>query len=358
MSGYKTLVAFDIENVDGTSTHYNINDIVPIEKLMPRKFDWLVERGYLEGTLSGTTSLPDNLTITGTVSASGLGGSLLSSANPIMDSTAAPGTSTIPSRQDHVHPSDTTRAPLSGATFTGDVTLDKASPLLHIKSDYADDTTAYLKITRRTGKRGGMIIYTDDNVSPKLRWYIGPAASTESGSDAGAELAFISYADDGTTDQGSRLTISRATGQVELAEELIAKANAFTAVKTADFTSTNNTWETLDSWASETDPQAAFDLTSGEFTVPTTGLWLLTGWASFAASATGARGTRILVNSATVPAFQLQPGVATYASRATCVGVMAINSGTSVEFQTWQTSGGDLTVQDAYFSATYLGKSS
>jgi hypothetical protein len=62
------------------------------------------------------------LTLTSTVAASGLAGSLLSSANPVINGTAAPGTSTIPSRQDHVHPTDTTRAPLASPTFTGKVT--------------------------------------------------------------------------------------------------------------------------------------------------------------------------------------------------------------------------------------------
>jgi len=44
---------------------------------------------------------------TSTISASGLAGALLSSATPLVESGAGtPGTSTIPSRQDHVHPAD------------------------------------------------------------------------------------------------------------------------------------------------------------------------------------------------------------------------------------------------------------
>jgi len=42
-----------------------------------------------------------------------------SDTNPIMDSTAAQGTSPRVSRQDHVHPSDTTKANLASPTFTG-----------------------------------------------------------------------------------------------------------------------------------------------------------------------------------------------------------------------------------------------
>lgn len=58
-----------------------------------------------------------------TVAGTGLAGGLLSSANPVINGVAAPGTSAIPSRQDHVHASDTTRAPLASPTFTGTVTI-------------------------------------------------------------------------------------------------------------------------------------------------------------------------------------------------------------------------------------------
>lgn len=47
------------------------------------------------------------------------GGLLPSNNNPLMDGVAAPGTGTAASRDDHVHPSDTSRAPLASPTFTG-----------------------------------------------------------------------------------------------------------------------------------------------------------------------------------------------------------------------------------------------
>ena len=46
-----------------------------------------------------------------------------SSSNPLMNGTASVGTSKKYSREDHVHPTDTTRAALSGATFTGAVSI-------------------------------------------------------------------------------------------------------------------------------------------------------------------------------------------------------------------------------------------
>jgi hypothetical protein len=49
------------------------------------------------------------------------------SATPIVDGTAAVGTSLLYARQDHVHPTDTTRAAIAGATFTGKITTLTAS---------------------------------------------------------------------------------------------------------------------------------------------------------------------------------------------------------------------------------------
>lgn len=78
-------------------------------------YDELVD----DTALTGTTTA-EALDVTGaltagtiasdaTVAGTGLAGGLLSSANPIINGVAAPGTSAIPSRQDHVHPSDTTK---------------------------------------------------------------------------------------------------------------------------------------------------------------------------------------------------------------------------------------------------------
>lgn len=65
----------------------------------------------------------NNISGLGTVAGTGLAGSLLSSASPVMDGVAAAGTGVVPSRQDHVHPTDTSRAPTASPTFTGRVTV-------------------------------------------------------------------------------------------------------------------------------------------------------------------------------------------------------------------------------------------
>lgn len=80
---------------------------------------------------SGSSLSSGALTLSGTVSAAGLAGALLSSADPLIASTAAPGTSAIPSRQDHVHPSDTSRVTrLTSTTADAAVRFDNTSGAL------------------------------------------------------------------------------------------------------------------------------------------------------------------------------------------------------------------------------------
>ncbi len=94
---------------------------------------------YRIATFSGTTGkivqdsgagidVSGNLTLVGTVSASGLGGSLLSTTNPVMNGATSYGTSTIPARQDHVHPSDSTKISIPGSVV--DATLLRFSGTL------------------------------------------------------------------------------------------------------------------------------------------------------------------------------------------------------------------------------------
>jgi len=51
----------------------------------------------------------------------------LSATTPVINGTAAVGVGTTAARGDHVHPTDTTRAPLASPTFTGTVTLPAGS---------------------------------------------------------------------------------------------------------------------------------------------------------------------------------------------------------------------------------------
>jgi hypothetical protein len=72
------------------------------------------------------------------IGGSGLGSSSL----PLMNGTAAAGTGTTMSRTDHVHPTDTSRAPLASPIFTGD---PQAPTPANTDSDTSVATTAFVK---------------------------------------------------------------------------------------------------------------------------------------------------------------------------------------------------------------------
>jgi hypothetical protein len=81
--------------------------------------------GTFSGAVSGPTPAVDNNTTLLSTTAWFMG--QLSSATPTMNGTAAAGTSTRVTRQDHVHPTDTSRAPTANPTFTGKLLADAAS---------------------------------------------------------------------------------------------------------------------------------------------------------------------------------------------------------------------------------------
>jgi hypothetical protein len=68
-----------------------------------------------------TTAAVDNSSTT--IASTAFVANQASSIAPLSNGTAAAGTSLRYSRQDHIHPSDTTRAPLESPTFTGTVTI-------------------------------------------------------------------------------------------------------------------------------------------------------------------------------------------------------------------------------------------
>jgi hypothetical protein len=95
---------------------------------------------------------PDGTTITispsGVITAVAGGGAapLLGSAVPKMDGAAASGSSANAAREDHVHPMDSSRAPVAGPVFTGSLTLPSwttsarpSSPLAGMEG-FATDT--------------------------------------------------------------------------------------------------------------------------------------------------------------------------------------------------------------------------
>jgi len=99
--------------------------------------------GKLVFDTSPTLTTPNIGTATGTSFNSITG---LSSTSPVMDGVAAVGTATTTARADHVHASDTSRAPIASPTFTGTVTLpgDPTLALHAATKQYVDNAAAGL----------------------------------------------------------------------------------------------------------------------------------------------------------------------------------------------------------------------
>lgn len=118
-------------------------DNIPIQALLDRT-------EYLKGSpeFSGAPKAPTapvgtntpQLATTAFVQAAQSAG--LGSTSPLMDGTAAAGTATKSAREDHRHPTDTTRAPLSSPAFTGTPTAPTA-PAGSSSTQIA--TTAFVK---------------------------------------------------------------------------------------------------------------------------------------------------------------------------------------------------------------------
>jgi hypothetical protein len=114
---------------------------------------------------------------------------------PLMNGAATPGIATTWSPGDHVHPSDTSRMPVTGGTMTGALTAP--SPL--IVNDPAG--TAHLV----QGQSAGV-----------ARWSLNLGdGSAETGGNAGANFALTSYTDGGAV-IGTPITVRRSDGRVTM----------------------------------------------------------------------------------------------------------------------------------------------
>lgn len=154
--------------------------------------------------LTGTPTVPTAAVDTNTTQAAstafviGQAGSLA----PVINGTAAVGTSKRYSREDHVHPTDTSRLavsaaastylPLAGGTVSGTLAIDGAAA------------------TPRP------IVFSTAAVS---RWIIGANSATESGGNVGSDFNILSRDDSGNT-LAAPLSISRNTGVITLSTPL------------------------------------------------------------------------------------------------------------------------------------------
>lgn len=117
-----------------------------------------IAQGTSDSGLSGAqflgalgTGLVKNTTSTGVLSiavASDIAALVGGAATPLMDGAASVGTSSLLAREDHAHPSDTSRLALTGGTMTGALTLaaDPTSSLHAATKQYVDAVAQGLSV--------------------------------------------------------------------------------------------------------------------------------------------------------------------------------------------------------------------
>lgn len=93
-------------------------------------------------------------------------------AVPLMDGVAAMGTAANVARQDHVHPTDTTRAPINSPTFTGD---PRAPTPLTSDNDTSIATTAFVQSLIAQQPPGVQV----SNSNPQMNGAVAPGTGVE-----------------------------------------------------------------------------------------------------------------------------------------------------------------------------------
>lgn len=129
--------------------------------------------------LTGTPTVPTASVDTSTTQAASTAFVLgqAASATPLINGTAAVGTSTRYARGDHVHPTDTSRAPLASPTFTGTVAVTggqvaASSPVLNLTQTWTNSGVTYT---------GELLNITDtaSNAASLLQdWQVGGVSKT------------------------------------------------------------------------------------------------------------------------------------------------------------------------------------
>ena len=142
-----------------------------------------------------------------------------SATAPLVNGTAATGTSLRYSRQDHVHPTDTTRAPLAGPTFTGTVTIPAgasisgyaplASPSFSGTVNFAGDvnlnSTGYLDLpsgttAQRPGTASAGMIRYNNQLNQFEGYGTGWGAIGGGATGGGSDRVFVETGQNVTTD--------------------------------------------------------------------------------------------------------------------------------------------------------------
>jgi len=132
---FRSLVAADIPNIAESQVMSLVSDLAAKAALASPTFTG-TPAAPTAAVDTNTTQLATTAFVLAQASASGDG-------TPAMDGTAARGTSTHFTRADHVHPTDTSRAPLTSPAFTGTPTAPTVSSATDSSTKLA--TTAFVQ---------------------------------------------------------------------------------------------------------------------------------------------------------------------------------------------------------------------
>jgi len=202
---------------------------------------------------TGAAGTPGAIGPTGPTGATGpTGPSTPSVALPLMNGTAAAGVATPYTREDHVHPTDTSRAaasalasylPLTGGALagpgnltvggtlgvTGNVTLSSGSTTIGASALAGN---AILSLQAAAGQNKSVSYYS--GTTP--RWAVFSNSAAESSGNVGSDFVIQRYSDAGAAIDNP-LVITRSTGAVTLANALNVTGNStFTGAITGQST--------------------------------------------------------------------------------------------------------------------------
>lgn len=98
-------------------------------------------------------------------------GAAASTTAPLMDGTAAVGTSNAFARGDHVHPSDDSKLSLSGGTMTGELDMgqNSISQIRDVDAERVDSQSVYTSYVKFSEQGGGVSLAATPELSPNLR---------------------------------------------------------------------------------------------------------------------------------------------------------------------------------------------
>jgi hypothetical protein len=134
-----------------------------------------------------------------------------SNAAPGMNGTPNAGTSTLYSRGDHTHPSDTSRVAKTGDTMVGNLTISTVSPAVVFNK------------TAPTGQHNQLLGMTNS----VNRWLVSLGDGVAEGANnVGSDFAIHRYANDGAY-LGQPLNINRGTGTATFAQQTVANGVLF-----------------------------------------------------------------------------------------------------------------------------------